>query len=270
MQRKQKIENIVRRFIPDKYLIKALIAYFRLRAIFYYGSKYICPFCKNSFRKFLPIGIKIKMLKEKEVIGAGYRINAACPRCDSSDRERLIYLFLTNLFSKQEPKKRIKLLHIAPERNLQKFLSEQKNIDYTSADLDSPLAQVKMDITNINYPKNYFDFIICNHVLEHIEDDKKAMSELYRVLKPKGKAILQVPISLKIKKTIEENIKDPKMRQEKFGQWDHVRLYGEDYKNRLKECDFKVKLNNFAHLLDKKIAERYSINQKEIIYLCKK
>lgn len=138
----------------------------------------------------------------------------------------------------------MRLLHIAPERNLQKAL-EKKNIEYFSADLDSPLAKIKMDIQNIKFPANYFDAIICNHVLEHIIDNKKAMRELYRVLKPRGWAILQVPYLPIMKTTFEDSaIVTPKERENIFGQSDHVRIYGNDYPERLRSVGFQVKKEN--------------------------
>ena len=139
-----------------------------------------CPFCGGRFREFLARGVDFSILQEKKVIGDGYRLNATCPCCRSYDRERLTYLFLkqkTDLFARK-----IKLLHFA-----------QKNIDYVTADLMAPDVMVKADVTAIPYSDVTFDAVICNHVLEHIADDRKAMAELYRVFKPGGRAYLQVP-----------------------------------------------------------------------------
>jgi len=135
-------------------------------------------------------------------LGGGYRY-ALCPRCHSTDRERLIYWYIVNKTSILHSQKMIKLLHIAPEKNLQKVLKASTKINYISGDLN-PLVNcdIRLDIADMDFEDDYFDFIICNHVLEHVQDDRKAMSELFRVLKPGGKAILQVPISKynKIKK----------------------------------------------------------------------
>lgn len=148
----------------------------------YRGNKYECPFCKGHFSAFLPAGLNIPVLKEKQVVGGGYRLNSTCPRCYSIDRERLIYLFLKKekqyVFSEG-----IRLLHVAPERNLGEKFKSNPNIDYISADLDSSMANIQMDITDIKQSDNTYDVIICNHVLEHIDDDSKAMTELFRVLK---------------------------------------------------------------------------------------
>ena len=163
------------------------------------------------------------------------------------------------------------MLHIAPEKQLSKVFMSQTNIDYLSADLDSPLAAVKMDITNIEQNDNTFDLIICNHVLEHIPDDDKAIAELFRVLKPGGTAILQVPISNTIRKTIEDpSITDPKEREKLFGQNDHVRIYGKDYKKRLERSGFVVSIDDFINELGQRDAHRYGLLQDEKIYLCSK
>jgi SAM-dependent methyltransferase len=162
------------------------------------------------------------IFETKKIIGGGYRLNAMCPHCRSLDRERLVYLYLknkTDVFFRK-----CTLLHVAPEPNLQKAFQSFLNINYFSIDLDSPLAEGKMDITELKFNENSFDAIICNHVLEHVPDDARAMSELYRVLKPGGWAILQVPIS-KILNRTEENllVTDPKVRGKIYGQYDHVR-----------------------------------------------
>ena len=231
--------------------------------IIYRGSKYRCPFCCHSFRRFLPAGLKLNVLKEKKVIGGGYRLNAVCPYCKSGDRERLVYCFIKkNKLLRQY----MKLLHVAPEKNLQTFL-EKESIDYFSVDLDSPIAKIKMDIRNVNFPSNYFDAIICNHVLEHIVDDKKAMEELYRVLKPGGWSILQVPYSPVLKETFEDSsIIDEKGRERVFGQSDHVRIYGKDYVNRLQSVGFQVEQKK----LDKNTTKKFALNPNETIFFCKK
>ncbi len=227
------------------------------------GSRYSCSFCNHSFSRFLPDGLKLSVLKEKKIIGGGYRLNAICPYCSSSDRDRLVHLFLKE---RKLLYRHMRLLHVAPERNLQK-LFERKEIEYFSADLKSYFAETKMDIKNLEYPANYVDAIICNHVLEHIVDDKKAMRELYRVLKPGGWAILQVPYSPVLKKTFEDSsITLAKERKMVFGQLSHVRIYGTDYVNRLQSVGFQVKQEN----LDKNVTEKFALNPDEMIFFCKK
>lgn len=144
------------------------------------------------------------------------------------------------------------------------------NIDYISADLSLPLAMVRMDITDIPYTDNYFDAILCSYVLEHIEDDRKAMEEILRVLKPDGWAILQVPLDRNRKQTFEDpNVVSPQERERLFLQHDHVRLYGLDYKDRLEEAGFKVKVDSYLKQLEKDTVCQYGLN-RENIYFCTK
>ncbi|MBE0446813.1 MAG: methyltransferase domain-containing protein [Actinobacteria bacterium] len=235
----------------------------------YIGTEFECPLCGSSFRKFLPNGLDLPVLKEKDIVGAGYRLNTLCPRCHSSERERLIYLYLrdnTNLFHEN-----LKLLHIAPEKSLSRVLTTYRNIDYLSADLNSPRAMIKMDITDIKHADNLFDVIICNHVLEHIPNDRKAMSELYRVLKPGGWAILQVPISLSLNKTYEDPaITSPEEREKMFGQSDHVRIYAKDYKDRLEKAGFSIKTYSFTKEFDDSTTQKYGLLKEEDLYICSK
>ena len=163
------------------------------------------------------------------------------------------------------------MLHVAPEMQLHRVIRSHPNIDYVTADLNSPFAMVKMDITNIEYEDNVFDVIICNHVLEHIPDDRKAMAELYRVLKPGGWAILQVPISLSLDRTLEDStITTPEEREKIFGQEDHVRIYAKDYKDRLVLVGFRVKVDRFEGKGSDSDIRKYGLLRDENIYVCSK
>lgn len=229
-----------------------------------HGSKYTCPFCNESFQRFLPTGLSYDVLEKKNVVGGGHRKNAICPSCNSTDRDRLVYLFLR---SKNLLEPKIKLLHIAPEIHLKNIFKKKSNINYYSADLNGPPAKIKMDIQNIGFPEDCFDAIICNHVLEHIVDDKKAMNELYRVLNPGGWAILQVPYSPMINDTFEDSsVTDSLERAKKFGQSNHVRIYGTDYPDRLQSVGFSVKQEKIGDDLTKKFA----LNPNEKIFFCVK
>jgi SAM-dependent methyltransferase len=206
----------------------------------HFGLRYRCPFCNSNLHCFLPFGLSLPVLREKCVIGGGIRPNARCPVCASIDRERLVWVYLRNRANITS--RRCRLLHVAPEGVLRRKLQELANLDYLSADLYATDVMVKMDITDIQFPADEFDAIICNHVLEHVVDDRRAMSELYRVLKPGGWAILQVPISEVLEATYEDfSIVDPSAREQAFGQEDHVRLYARDYPNRLREAGFDVR-----------------------------
>jgi predicted SAM-dependent methyltransferase len=262
------IKKVVKKIIPKKYHSDVRFLYNHFRALSYFGLKYQCNICNGHFRKLLPIGIDNNA--SKNIVGGGYRY-ALCPRCLSTDRERLIYWYLinkTNIFSSQ---KKIKLLHIAPEKNLKKAFRNSNKIQYIDGDLNPLTADKIIDITDINFKDNYFDFIICNHVLEHVKNDKKAMSELFRVLKPDGEAILQVPISEYNKETFEDfSITTPEEKEKSFGQKDHVRIYGKDYQKRLENAGFKVKLYDIKRDLNIRDIEKCGINKKEILYIGKK
>jgi SAM-dependent methyltransferase len=247
----------------------------RLKGIYqrvsYFGFRYKCPFCHSRVRNFLPFGLDLPVLREKKVVGGGYRQDALCPICRSFDRERLLHLYLlhkTDIFEK--PKK---LLHVAPEAKVADILRAKANIDYLSADISSKHVMVEMDITNIRLPDDFFDVIICNHVLEHIIDDSKAMSELYRTLKPGGWAILQVPISLTLKNTYEDfSITTIRAREKAFGQGDHVRIYAEDYQDRLAQVGFKVNVFKWVNEAENFGGRRnlFGLNEDECIYFVSK
>jgi SAM-dependent methyltransferase len=196
------------------------------------------------------------------------RPQALCPVCGALDRHRLIYLYFihkTNLFCGDEKT----MLHIAPESQLSRVFQDVDYIDYLSADLSSPSAMVKMDITNIDYPDCSFDVIYCSHVLEHVSDDSKAMRELHRVLKADGWAILQVPISGET--TFEDpTVTSREMRERLFGQNDHLRQYGRDFADRLGTAGFHVSVDGFVRELSERQIIRLGLPRDEDIYFCTK
>ncbi len=250
------IKQLAEKIVPRKYLRVAGLYVTRTASVFMRGQKYECPICNYKGKRFLSYGLKT-------------RPNSLCPWCLSLERHRLLWLYLrakTNIFT--DP---VKVLHFAPEHQIQEDLKQRPNIDYTSCDIDMPTAMVKVDITKIQYAENTFDIILCNHVLEHIPDDNLAMRELYRVLKPGGWAILQTPIDIYSEHTIED--KGPltkKEREEKFGQNDHIRTYGLDKKDRLEAAGFTVILDDYVRTLPADLVTKYSLEYIEDIYLCKK
>jgi len=207
------IKFIVRK-IPRPVLIKFSFIFGKIVSVFYAGSKVECTVCEKKFRKFLPYGNQ-------------GQDNRLCPSCLSLERHRLIWLYLknkTNFFTDK-----LDVLHIAPEQPYYKRFEKMGNLNYTTADLESPIAKVKMDIREMPFEDNAFDVLLCNHVLEHIDDELKATKEIYRVLKPGGWAILQVPLDSSLETTYEDSgITDPKEREKHFGQYDHLRIYGND------------------------------------------
>ncbi|MFZ0490324.1 MAG: class I SAM-dependent methyltransferase [Salegentibacter sp.] len=221
------------------------------------GSTYTDPIDGSSFSKFLPYGY------------VNQRENVLSPSTLSLERHRLLWLYLKNetgFFTKK-----LKVLHFAPEQAFYKRFRNLTNLDYTTTDLNSPLADVKADICDLPFEDNSFDFILCNHVLEHIPDDTKAMQELFRILRPGGTAILQIPQELDRAKTFEDNsITDPKEREAIFGQYDHVRVYGRDYFDKLRSIGFEVEEADYTAKLSAEEIDRYRLAKREVIPVCYK
>ncbi len=243
--------------IPRPFLIR--ISYFikPLFVIFLRGKKYTDPIDSKSFRTFLPYGYEYP------------RDNVLSPSTLSLERHRLLWLYLkneTNFFTASK-----KVLHFAPEQAFYKRFRKQDNLEYTTTDLNSPLADIKADICKLPFKDNEFDVILCNHVLEHIPDDTKAMQELYRILKPGGMSILQIPQDLNREKTFEDNsITDPSERAKIFGQYDHVRVYGRDYFDKLRSIGFKVNEIEYSKSLSEVQIDKYRLAKGEILPICYK
>jgi SAM-dependent methyltransferase len=239
--------------IPEQQRASLKQRWFRLRSPFYAGDRVVCPCCGGHFRLFLTDGVDAP------------RRNARCPGCGAWERHRVLRLFLercTDLFTSE-----LRVLHVAPESTLQRTLAELPNLEYISADLSSPLARVKLDVREIPYEDAYFDVILCNHVLEHVPEDRAAMKELRRVLRPAGWAILQVPIKREV--TFEDpSATTPDERQRLFGQRDHVRIYGRDYLERLQEAGFRVGPIRYARELGAAESARYGLEPDEEIFFC--
>lgn len=243
-------KNWGRPAIKSKYLTLALR-----------GNNVQCPCCNKSFVTFLPAGL-VK------------RSNAKCPNCNSLERHRIVWLFLknkTDFFTKKS-----KVLNVAPERLFYKKFSELSNIEYVPVDKYPELygygnQTIRMDITDITFANDMFDVIICNHVLEHVPDDFKAMQEMYRVLKPGGFAILNSPVDAKREKTFEDpTINDPQKQLELFGQPDHVRVYGTDYTQRLINAGFKVDVIDYSATFSHNERFKFGMKDGEEIYFCTK
>lgn len=243
--------------IPRPWLIRMSIWARPILIGLYKGNNFTDPIDGRNYRKFLPYGY------EKQ------RPNALSPGTLSLERHRLMWLYLkneTDFFNEN-----LKVLHIAPEQSFYKKFKKLKNIDYLTCDLNSPLADIKADIQNLPFEDNSFDVIFCNHVLEHVEDDKKALSELYRVMKKGGWGIFQVPIRYQLEKTFEDpSITDKNERIEKFGQYDHVRVYGLDYYQTLSNAGFKVEKINLTQKLTEDEIQRFSLEKNEILPVVKK
>jgi SAM-dependent methyltransferase len=248
---KKSVKRVGRAVIPSAYhrQVGMLVS-----KVSNFGFRRYCPCCKAHLRQFRPFGLVP-------------RPEARCPVCGSLERHRLIHLYLrqrTDLFDGR----RKKMLHVAPEEQLSTLFASAPGINYLSADLLSPKAMIRMDITDIQYPDETFDVIYCSHVLEHVNDDRKAMRELHRVLRTGGWAILQVPIPTAEATYEDPTITSPKARKLAFGQKDHVRRYGADYKDRLEDAGFSVEVDGFVRDLDNRTVARFGLMRSEDVYRC--
>ena len=216
-----------------------------------------CPVCEKSAKRFVPYGIPP-------------REEACCIHCGALERHRMTWLYFqreTNLFDGQTKR----VLHIAPERQFEKLLRKRIGSGYLTADLLNPRAMIKMDITDIQYEEDSFDVVDCSHVLEHVDDDNKAMREFHRVLKPTGWAVLLVPLT--VETTFEDpSVTDPRERLRLFGQDDHVRRYGPDFADRLRNAGFSVEVVEPQDFLTSSeiSAMRIGVDIEDKIFLCTK
>jgi predicted SAM-dependent methyltransferase len=249
--------KMVLNIFPRPLLIKLSILARPFISLLLMGNKVTDPIDGRSFRKFLPYGYSTQ------------RKNALSPSTLSLERHRLLWLYLKNKTSFFTSEKKIKVLHVAPEQAFYKIFLKQTNLDYITTDLYSPLAQVKADICDLPFRDNLFDYVFCNHVLEHIPDDTQAMKELYRILKPGGMGIFQVPQDLNRATTYEDNsIVDREERIKHFGQYDHVRVYGKDYFDKLRSIGFRVVEEDYVKTLGPDLVARYCLASGELIPVC--
>lgn len=275
----KKLFKFILNTIPRPILIRLSIVVRPILAFALKGNRFTDPIDGKSFKAFLPYGY------------GNQRNNVLSPSTLSLERHRLLWLYLQNetdffqaeldsdspvtgnkrikLRKDAETSSALKVLHFAPEQEFYKRFKKQTNIDYTTTDLLSPLADVKADICNLPFEDNTYDIILCNHVLEHIPNDTKAMQELYRVLKPGGMGIFQIPQDLSRATTFsDDSIVDQKERAKIFGQYDHVRVYGRDYFDKLRSIGFKVVEEDYTNKIAPELVEKYCLAKGEIIPVC--
>jgi SAM-dependent methyltransferase len=227
----------------------------RLRLLIYRGKNVECPCCGGRFSRFMP--------------GLSHRATRVCPRCGAQERHRALWLYLrerTDLFD--EPS--LSILHWAPEYALQQSLGSLPNAAYVSADLTGHEAMQHMDMTDVPFKDDAFDLIVCVHVLEHVEQDRQAMREMVRVLRPGGTAMLLVPIVLEQPTKEDPAIVTAAQREEAYWQEDHVRLYGADFPDRLRDEGFDVTVDGWIRTLDEPTQQRYGLFPLEDIYVARK
>jgi len=250
----KKIYHWLLNTLPRPLLIRLSYVFRIFSPLLYAGNVVECPVCEKSFSRFLGYGSTVAQ-----------RDNALCPNCLSLERHRLLWLYLnreTDFFT--APKR---VLHIAPEQCFHDRFKHLKNLDYITGDLYSPLAEYKFDLHDIPFEANDFDVILCNHVLEHVKDDHRCMTELHRVLKPGGFAILQVPVDYNREVTYEDaTITSEEDREKHFWQKDHVRLYAKDYPKKLSAAGFIVKEEMLVKSLPEAERNRYRLQLSEVIY----
>lgn len=238
--------------VPRPLLIKMSLAARPFLRFYFKGTRFTDPIDGHSYRQFLPYGYGTQ------------RPNALSPGTLSLERHRQLWLYLKNetlFFTKN-----LKVLHVAPEQAFYKKFKRLKNLDYTTTDLFSPIVDVKADIRDLPFEDESFDVVLCNHVLEHIVEDRQAMHQLYRVMKKGGWGIFQVPLKASLEKTYEDfSITDPKERQKHFGQYDHVRWYGMDYFERLRQVGFEVDINYYSQNFSSEEQKKYALNPNEIL-----
>ncbi|MFN3951399.1 MAG: class I SAM-dependent methyltransferase [Thermaurantimonas sp.] len=254
----KKFFRLILKYIPRPWLIRGSYLAKDLLAVFMYGNRYEDPIDGRTYRSLLPYGY-----------GDRQRPNVLAPASLSLERHRLMWIYLKNhsdFFSA-----RLKVLHIAPEQCFYGIFRKMKNLDYTTADLESPLADMHFDLHDIPLPDSTYDVVFCNHVLEHVTDDLKCMSEILRILKPGGWAIMQVPLDTNRARTFADpTITDRAERERIFGQYDHVRVYGTDYPDRLKQAGFCVECFDIKSHLPAEMIDRYRIQPSELLYISKK
>ncbi len=253
----KKLFKYILNTLPRPLLIKLSYLARPILALSLRGSTYTDPIDQKQFKSFLPYGYE------------NPRENVLSPSTLSLERHRLLWLYLknkTDFFTAPA-----KVLHFAPEQAFYKRFRKLQHLDYTTTDLNSPLADVKADICNLPFQDHTFDIILCNHVLEHIPDDTKAMHELFRILKPGGWGIFQIPQDLKRETTFQDDsVTDRKERAKIFGQYDHVRIYGRDYFDKLRSIGFKVVEADYTAALSDAEIEKYRLAKGEIIPVVRK
>ena len=255
----KKIYKYLLNTLPRPLLIRLSYIFKTFAPILYRGNNVECPVCEKKFSKFLSYGSNV-----------AHRENVLCPYDLTLERHRLMYLYLkqeSNFFTAEN----LSVLHMAPEQCFIDRFKKQKNLNYLTADIESPIADLHFDLHKIPFEDNRFDVVFCNHVMEHVENPLQCMKELYRVMKKGGWALMQVPQDFNRDLTYEDaSITSPKEREKHFWQKDHLRLFGKDYPQWLEKAGFTVEEFDLNKHFDKNEINRFRLLQGEILYIAKK
>lgn len=245
--------------LPRPILIRLSYPFKKVAPLLYKGDNVECPVCERSFRKFLSYGADIV-----------HRDNVLCPHDLTLERHRLMWIYLkdhSDFFTKEN----LTVLHMAPEQCFHKLFKNQKNLDYLTADIVSPIADIHFDLHDIPLKDNRFEVIFCNHVMEHVDDPIRCMNELHRVMKPGGWGIMQVPQDWDRDKTYEDpSIVTPEDREKHYWQYDHLRLFGKDYPDYLRKAGFEVEEFDREKYIGKEKMKRYRLDENEVLYILRK
>jgi SAM-dependent methyltransferase len=244
--------SAVKAALPARYKHAARQALLRIEALASAGSGVTCPCCSGTFRRFARF----------------HRESDQCPRCGALMRHRAVVLYLRDVW--EVVGARGDFLHVAPAGGVRAWLSSHPSIRYVSIDLEPGMADIQADVTDLPFADRSFDLVLCIHVLEHVPDDRAAIRELFRVLRPGGQALIQVPPS-SLEETFEDSsVMSPKERERLFGQYDHVRLCGADYGQRLETPGFSVERVDYVEQLDPEARVHFGLRVGEPFYVCAK
>lgn len=245
--------------LPRPLLIRLSYLFKKIAPIVYKGNNVECPVCNRSYSKFLSYGSSI-----------AHRENVLCPGDLTLERHRLMWLYLKD-HSDFFTSNKLNVLHIAPEQCFHQRFKQQENLNYLTGDLVSPIADLHFDLHQIPLEENRFDVVFCNHVLEHVNDANQCMRELYRVMKPGGWGIMQVPQDFDREITFEDSsITSEEDRERYYWQKDHVRLFGKDYPNWLENAGFNVEVFEKEKFYSTSQIKRFRLQEKEILYIVHK
>ncbi len=238
----------VREIIPWQWYHRIWRPYFVWRGLVYAGDSIECPICERRFRQFL---------------------HGKCPRCNLPERHRVIYLYLTRCVPALGDGKR--LAHFAPEIAVQERLAKLPRLRYVTLDLDSTMVDLNMDLTHLGLRDRTCDAVVCSHVLEHIEKDRLAMSELLRILTGDGFALILVPLDATREATFEDPAnRTPRQRREAYGMSNHVRIYGRDFVTRLSGVGFSVETLECGRAFGEEACRTYGLEASSTFWICRR